>query len=200
MNLGAIKKISGRIVPIVGDDIDTDRIIPARYLKCVTFDGLGEFVFYDERFDKNGKSLNHPIDNPKYKGANIILSGNNFGCGSSREHAPQAIKRAGFDAIIAESFAEIFLGNATTLGIVCITIPEEKIDEIKSIVEANPEAECHIDLENKTLNIDGKNYSFEIKETNRQAFLTGTYDSLFELLQNKDKVIKLEKSLPYRFV
>ncbi|MGA1847414.1 3-isopropylmalate dehydratase small subunit [Deferribacter abyssi] len=200
MNMSSIKKISGRIVPILGDDIDTDRIIPARYLKCVTFDGLGKFVFYDERFDNKGKHLNHPIDNPKYKGANIILTGNNFGCGSSREHAPQAIKRAGFDAIIAESFAEIFLGNATTLGIVCITLPKKRILEIKFIVETDPSSECLIDLEKKLLSIKGKNYNFEIKETNRQAFLNGTYDSLFELLQNKNKIIKLEKSLHYRFI
>jgi len=130
MALGPITKVSGRAVPVLGDDIDTDRIIPARYLKCVTFDGIGQFAFYDERFDNKGKSKGHPIDNPKFKGANIILSGNNFGCGSSREHAPQAIKRAGFDAIVAESFAEIFFGNALTLGLVCVTMPKEKISEL----------------------------------------------------------------------
>lgn len=200
MQSGHIKKVEGRIVPILGDDIDTDRIIPARYLKCVTFDGLGEFAFYDERFDKEGNSLGHPLDDEKFKGSNIILTEKNFGCGSSREHAPQALKRAGIDAIIAESFAEIFLGNSTTLGIVCITLPKEKIEEIYKTVNNTPDIKVVIDLENKTLTVGDKTYNFDMKETNRQAFLTGTYDSLLELLKNKPKIIELEKNLPYRFV
>ncbi|MGA1861891.1 3-isopropylmalate dehydratase small subunit [Deferribacter thermophilus] len=200
MKVGSIKKVEGRIVPVLGDDIDTDRIIPARYLKCVTFDGLGEFAFYDERFDKDGKSLGHPFDDEKFKGANILLTGKNFGCGSSREHAPQALKRAGIDAIIAESFAEIFLGNATTLGIVCITVEKDIINEISEIIINKPLTNVLINLENKTLKVGEKTYPFEIKETNRQAFLTATYDSLLELIKNIPKIKELEKKLPYRFV
>jgi len=200
MNLGPIKNVKGRIIPIVGDDIDTDRIIPARYLKCVTFDGIGEYAFYDERFNSDGSPKNHPMNDPKYKGANIILSGNNFGCGSSREHAPQSIKKAGFDAIIAESFAEIFFGNAQTLGIVCVTLPREKIFEIAKIIENNPQTDCIIDLDAKILTVGDKKFSVDIKESARKAFLDGTYDSLGELLKNMDKVIQFEKTLKYRFL
>lgn len=200
MALGPITKVSGRAVPVLGDDIDTDRIIPARYLKCVTFDGIGQFAFYDERFDSDGSSKGHPIDNPKFEGANIILSGNNFGCGSSREHAPQAIKRAGFDAIVTESFAEIFFGNALTLGLVCVTMPKEKISELAKMVEDNPSLEIEIDIEKKTLKAGGNIYNIGIKESAQKALLDGTYDSLHELLKNMDLVIKFEKELPYRFV
>lgn len=200
MGIDPIKTVKGRIIPIIGDDIDTDRIIPARYLKCVTFDGIGEFAFYDERFENDGTPKNHPMNDPKYKGANIILSGNNFGCGSSREHAPQSIKRAGFQAIIAESFAEIFYGNSLTLGIVCATLSKEKIKEILEIVTNNPSIECTIDIENKTLVVGNNTYNIEIKESARKALIDGTYDSLGELLKNRDKIIEFEKGLKYRFV
>jgi len=200
MGIDPIKTVKGRIIPILGDDIDTDRIIPARYLKCVTFDGIGEFAFYDERFENDGTPKNHPMNDPKYKGANIILSGNNFGCGSSREHAPQSIKRAGFQAIIAESFAEIFYGNSLTLGIVCATLPKEKIKEIAEIVADNPSIECTIDVENKILVVGNNSYSIDIKESARKAFIDGTYDSLGELLKNIDKIRDFEKGLKYRFV
>lgn len=199
MSLGPIKKVSGRGVPIIGDDIDTDRIIPARYLKCVTFDGIGEFVFYDERFNPDGSSKGHTIDNPKFKGANIILTGNNFGCGSSREHAPQSIKRAGFNAIIAESFAEIFFGNSLMLGIVCATMPKSEILGIVRIVEDKPEEVIDIDVEKKSLIIGGKVYNIEIKDSAQKAFLEGTYDSLGELMRNIELVKEFEKGLPYRF-
>lgn len=199
MSLGPIKKVSGRGVPIIGDDIDTDRIIPARYLKCVTFDGIGEFVFYDERFNPDGSSKGHTIDNPKFKGANIILTGNNFGCGSSREHAPQSIKRAGFNAIIAESFAEIFFGNSLMLGIVCATMPKSEILGIVRIVEDKPEEVIDIDVEKKSLIICGKVYNIEIKDSAQKAFLEGTYDSLGELMRNIELVKEFEKGLPYRF-
>src|ERR1700759_5381333 len=117
MALEKITQVAGRGVYVPGNDIDTDRIIPARFMKCVTFDGLGEFLFYDVRKDPNtGKVTNHPLNDPRFTGATILLSGANFGCGSSREHAPQAIQKYGLKAIIAESYAEIFFGNSTTLG------------------------------------------------------------------------------------
>ena len=111
-----IKEVKGSAVHVPGDDIDTDRITPARFLRCVTFDGLGETVFYDERFDSEGKAKPHPLNDSKFTGSSVMVSGSNFGCGSSREHAPQALVRAGFKAVIAESFAEIFFGNSVTLG------------------------------------------------------------------------------------
>ena len=120
-----ISKISGKGVYVKGNDIDTDRIIPARFLKCVTFDELGPALFYDVRFDSDGSSLNHPLDAPQHAGAEILISDANFGCGSSREHAPQAIQKFGLKAVIAESFAEIFHGNCTTLGIPCVVMDKQ---------------------------------------------------------------------------
>src|SRR5512143_3497892 len=122
MSLAKITSITGRAVAVPGNDIDTDRIIPARFMKCVTFDGLGEFLFHDVRNDpKTGVTTNHPLNDPRFRGATILLSGANFGCGSSREHAPQAIQKYGFKAVIAEGFAEIFFGNSTTLGMPCVS-------------------------------------------------------------------------------
>ncbi len=200
MSINPISKVEGRAVPIVQDDIDTDRIIPARYLRCVTFDGLGEYAFYDDRFNPDGTPKKHPLNDERFKGANIIIAGANFGCGSSREHAPQAIKRAGIDAIIAESFAEIFHGNATTLGIVCITLSRSEINKLKSLVEKSPETKLVIDIEKETLYTPEKTYSFQINQNAKRDFLAGTYDSLAELLANMEKVRAFEKELPYSFI
>src|SRR5690606_23057327 len=141
MALEAIKEVRGRGVYVRGDDIDTDRIIPARFMKCITFDGLGEFMFYDVRKNEDGSDKEHPLNDPRFAGATILLSGSNFGCGSSREHAPQAIYRAGFRGIIAESFAEIFFGNSITLGMPCISLTREEIKEIAAAIEADPSVE-----------------------------------------------------------
>lgn len=199
MSLGAIINVKGNAVPVPGDDIDTDRIIPARYLKCVVFDALGGQLFYDERFDSDGKTKGHPIDLPQYKGASIIISGDNFGCGSSREHAPQAIKRAGFNAVIAGSYAEIFFGNCTTLGIVCATADKAVRDALMAEVEANPSKEMVIDVDTMKVSFNGKEYPVQIKANSRKAFLEGSYDSLAELLRGKDAVAKVEKTLQYSF-
>ena len=138
MALAQIKDVSGTGIHLPGDDIDTDRIIPARYLKCVTFDDLAGTHFYDVRFDPDGKPTGHPLDDPRFAGASIMLSGSNFGCGSSREHAPQAIYRSGFRAIIAESFAEIFFGNSTTLGMPCVSASREDIESLGAAIEEDP--------------------------------------------------------------
>jgi len=199
MSINPISKVEGQAIPIVLDDIDTDRIIPARYLKCVTFDGLGKYAFYDDRFNAAGTEKKHPLNDNRFKGANVIISGANFGCGSSREHAPQAIKRAGIDAVIAESFAEIFHGNATTLGIVCITLSRNEINELKSLIEKTPEIKLEIDIEKETLKTPEKSYNFQINQNAKKDFLAGTYDSLAELLDNMAKVRKFEKELPYFF-
>jgi 3-isopropylmalate/(R)-2-methylmalate dehydratase small subunit len=199
MKMEAIKIVKGTAVPVSGDDIDTDRIIPARYLKCVTFDGLGGGLFYDVRFDENGKSLGHPVDAPEYKGARFMVSGNNFGCGSSREHAPQAIIRAGYDVIIAGSFAEIFFGNSTTLGIVCATLGDTERAELMAMLKKTPSAEFVLDVEKQTLTAGGKIYTVGIKDGARKAFLACTYDSLATLLAGKTQVTETEKSLKYSF-
>ena len=146
MALKKILEVTGTCVPAAGDDVDTDRIIPARYLKCVTFEGLGEFLFYDVRFDENGQPKNFPLNDARFTGATILIAGRNFGCGSSREHAPQAIYRYGFRAIVAESFAEIFFGNSTTLGIPCVTVSRHDLGRIRQIVESEPKSEMTIDL------------------------------------------------------
>src|SRR5690606_30539197 len=125
MALEKILKVTGRAVPVVADDVDTDRIIPARFMKCITFDGLGEFAFYDERKNEDGSNKPHPLNEPRYAGAKILISGANFGCGSSREHAPQSLHKYGFRGIVAESFAEIFFGNSCTLGIPCMKVSRE---------------------------------------------------------------------------
>lgn len=193
---GNIKEIKGKAMPMIGDDIDTDRIIPARFLRCVTFDGLGEQAFRDERFDENGNPTEHPMNKPEYKGAKIILSGNNFGCGSSREHAPQAIKRAGYEAVIAESFAEIFYGNSSVLGLVCITMPKAEISELASFIEKNPDTEVIIDIKKAEIKAGDKSYKAGIKPALQKSLLDGTYDTIYELMKNKDKVEEMDKNLP----
>ena len=151
MALKEIRKVTGTCLPIPGDDIDTHRIIPARYLKCVTFEGLGEFLFYDVRFDENGRPKPCTLNDPRYSGATILVCGRNFGCGSSREHAPQAIYRYGFRAILAESFAEIFFGNATTLAIPCATASRDDLGRIRQMIESEPKCEVTIDLAAETI-------------------------------------------------
>lgn len=193
---GNIKEIKGKAMPMIGDDIDTDRIIPARFLRCVTFDGLGEQAFRDERFDENSNPTDHPMNKEEYKGAKIILSGNNFGCGSSREHAPQAIKRAGYEAVIAESFAEIFYGNSSVLGLVCITMPKAEISELASFIEKNPDTEVIIDIEKAEIKAGDKSYKAGIKRALQKSLLDGTYDTIYELMKNKDKVEEMDKNLP----
>ncbi|MBJ7392497.1 MAG: 3-isopropylmalate dehydratase small subunit, partial [Chthoniobacterales bacterium] len=148
MSLAKISQIAGPGVYVPGDDVDTDRVIPARYMKCITFDGLGEYAFYDERFDANGQPKPHPINDLKYAGATILLAGRNFGCGSSREHAPQALYRHGFRAILAESFAEIFFGNSITLGMPCLVMDGRDIRALAALIEEAPQTELNIDIPN----------------------------------------------------
>src|ERR1051325_8039365 len=146
MALAKITHVRGKGVYVPGDDIDTDRIIPARYLKCVTFDGLGAYAFHDVRFDEQGHSLGHPLDDPRHRGASILVSGRNFGCGSSREHAPQSLFYFGIRAVLAESFAEIFFGNSTTLGIPCVKLSVNDRRAVAEAIERQPAEPIEIDL------------------------------------------------------
>lgn len=189
--------ISGRSVVVAGDDIDTDRIIPASFMKCVTFDGLGQYAFYDERFDEQGNSKNHPLDAPEHQGATVLISGRNFGCGSSREHAPQALYRFGLRAIIAENFAEIFFGNSTKLGIPCVSLGADDMEELQAWANANPQADVTIDLPNKQVRAGDKSWTFTMKDAARESLMQGTYDPLATLLANKDAIAKTAASLPY---
>ena len=195
MSLSPIKKITGRAIPVEGDDIDTDRIIPARYMRCVTFDGLGEFLFRDMRQTEDGKSTNHTIDQAKFKGATILVSGMNFGCGSSREHAPQAIVRAGFKAVIAGNFAEIFFGNSTTLGLPCVSAKKEDLQALTQLISSEPSTEVGINLENLKVSAGKLSFAVTMKASAQQGLLTGRYDAIADLLTNLPKVQELAARL-----
>jgi len=198
MSLAKITSVSGRAVPVLGNDIDTDRIIPARFMKCVTFDGLGEFLFHDVRFDpKTGVKTDHPLNQPRYAGATILLSGANFGCGSSREHAPQAIQKYGFKAVIAENFAEIFFGNSTTLGMPCVNAKREDIAQIAAFVEADPQGEVTIDLEKLEVRFGGQRVPITQRDSARDALVNGRWDAIGELLDGVPAVKETAKKLPY---
>ncbi len=188
MALGPVNQVSGTGVFVPGADIDTDRIIPARFMKCVTFDGLGEYAFYDVRFDKDGNKTGHPLDDPRFEGASILLSGPNFGCGSSREHAPQALYRFGFRAVIAESFAEIFFGNCTTLGIPCVCATAEDIQTLAKAVEADPKIEIKVDIDAQRVFFGDQNFTVAVPDTARDALLSGKWDPIADLLDNKEAV------------
>ena len=196
MSLSPIKKVTGRAVPVEGDDIDTDRIIPARYMRCVTFDGLGEFLFRDIRQTPEGKTTNHPIDQTQFKGSTILVSGMNFGCGSSREHAPQAIVRAGFMAVIAGNFAEIFFGNSTTLGLPCVATKKEDLESLTQLIKKEPSTEVQIDLEKLKVTAGNLSFSVTMKASAQQGLLSGRYDAIADLLANLPKVKELAERLP----
>ncbi|MEA5467674.1 3-isopropylmalate dehydratase small subunit [Spirulina sp. 06S082] len=192
--MSEIKTISGRGIPLKGNDIDTDRIIPARFLRCVTFDGLGEQVFADDRQQTNGE---HPFDRPQYQGANVLVANGNFGCGSSREHAPQALLRWGIQAIIGESFAEIFLGNCVALGIPCVTATPKIVEQLQAKLVENPKAAISVNLENKEVRCDDLTVSVQMGEGIRQMFLTGKWDSCGQLTANAEQVKTTAANLPY---
>ena len=192
-----INKVDGGGVYIKGNDIDTDRIIPARFLKCVTFDELGPSLFFDERFDSNGDSRDHVLDAPQYKGAEILISDNNFGCGSSREHAPQAIQKFGIKAVIAGSFAEIFHGNCTTLGIPCVIMSSEDRLRLAARIEAEPDADIVIDIEALTVMCANESYPVTMKDSAREAFLAATYDPLDNLLSDRNTIDAVATKLGY---
>lgn len=197
MALRKIEKVEGRGVFVPGNDIDTDRIIPARFMVCVTFEGLGQYAFYDERKNADGSDKKHPLTDVRFKGASILLSGANFGCGSSREHAPQSLWHYGFRAIIAESFAEIFFGNSTTIGIPCVMASSSDIAKIAALIEEDPKAEIVIDL--KKLEISCKDFSCKcsMPENSRKALCNGVWDPIAELLEAEAQTSKLASTLPY---
>jgi 3-isopropylmalate/(R)-2-methylmalate dehydratase small subunit len=197
MALEKITRLSGRAVQVPGNDIDTDRIIPARYLKCVTFDGLGEFLFYDVRKNADGSDKPHPLNEARFKGASILLSGANFGCGSSREHAPQALQKYGIKAVIAEGFAEIFYGNSTTLGMPCVSASREDIARIAAAVEADPKTEVVIDLVAQRVSFAGQTAPVSVRDSARDALVNGRWDPIGELLDGAADAARVAGRLPY---
>jgi 3-isopropylmalate/(R)-2-methylmalate dehydratase small subunit len=199
MALEKVTTVSGPAVFIPGGDIDTDRIIPARFMKCVTFDGLGEFAFYDVRFNPDtGEKTEHPLNDPRFDDATILLAGVNFGCGSSREHAPQSLAKYGFRAVIAESFAEIFFGNSTTLAMPCVTLTAGEIDQLRQAVDADPAVEITIDLVNKRVRSStGLDFPLNIAESARDALVAGRWDPIQELLDRDSEITAKAKELHY---
>lgn len=189
-----IQQVQGRGLPLRGDDIDTDRIIPARFLRCVTFDGLGDHAFADDRSQLQGK---HPFDNPSYAGASILVVNRNFGCGSSREHAPQALNRWGITAVVGESFAEIFFGNCGAIGVPCVWGDRATIEALQSHIETHPDAEITLDL--NTLQVTSGDFSAAVtlKDGPRQDFLNGTWDSCGQLVAQADQVQATAQNIPY---
>ena len=192
-----ITQVTGKGVYVPGDDIDTDRIIPARFMKCITFDGLGEYLFYDVRKTESGENKAHNLNDPRFAKASIIVTGNNFGCGSSREHAPQSIFRAGYRAVIAGSFAEIFFGNSTNLGVVCVSATNEDRQMLAEAIAKNPDLDICIDLEKQEIRFGEHSIQCEIKPGARESLLKGTYDPLDELLEGAEEVATVVSALPY---
>ena len=197
MALDKITHVTGKGVYVPGDDIDTDRIIPARFMKCVTFDGLGEYLFHDARFNEDGSEKDHPLNDERFGDATIIIADSNFGCGSSREHAPQAIYRHGVRAVIAESFAEIFYGNSTTLGMPCVEASEEQIALLVGTVKQEPDTEITIDLENELITFSNKTFEVRVRATAKDALTQGRWDPITELLENSDATQKTAADLAY---
>jgi len=191
--IGKISHINGKCISLKGNDIDTDRIIPARFLKCVNFDSLGESVFEDDRNTLKGR---HPFDLEENKNASILVVNSNFGCGSSREHAPQALMRWGIKAIIGESFAEIFYSNCIAIGIPCFTLTKKSIHEIQEYNEKKS-LFLKIDLKKSLAKSENLNFKLQIKESSRNMFLSGEWDATATLLKNNYLVEKKLEELPY---
>ena len=192
-----ITQISGTALPIRGNDIDTDRIIPARYLKEATFARMGQYPFFDERYDDNGNLKRHPFNDPKYKGASILFVHKNFGCGSSREHAPQALYRYGIQAIVGESFAAIFAGNCTMMGVPTVTVSHDEVELMMKTVEAEPQTRFTVDLDRKAITFGERRIAIELPETYRSALTSGSWDSTALLRANLPQVKQTASKLPY---
>ncbi|ELY67418.1 3-isopropylmalate dehydratase small subunit [Natrinema versiforme] len=192
-----VNYVSGSGVPIRGNDIDTDQIIPARFMKVVTFDGLGEFAFFDLRFDDDDNQKDHPFNEDRYQDSSVMVVNSNFGCGSSREHAPQALMRWGIDAIIGESFAEIFAGNCLALGIPTVTADSETIEALQDWVDANPNGEIDIDVEAEEVTYGGKTIDVTVDDAQRKALVDGVWDTTALMKSNAGAVREKARELPY---
>ena len=192
--MNQVKEIEGKGIAVVGDDIDTDRIIPARFLRCVTFNGLGEQVFKDDRAAADGE---HPFDLPQYQDANILVVNKNFGCGSSREHAPQAIARWGIKAIVGESFAEIFFGNCVAIGVPCVIVDADAIQKLQAKIQQEPQTFLSVNLETLKVTCGDLSFPVIINEGSRKMFLKGNWDNCGQLISNKEQIEKNARKLPY---
>ena len=197
MSLAKTTTIRGTALAVPGNDIDTDRIIPARFMKCVTFDGLGEFAFYDERDFARQDGRIHPFEEPARADASILISGVNFGCGSSREHAPQSLYHWGIRGIVAGSFAEIFFGNSTTLGIPCMSASEDVRRELSERIAADPGLEVTLDVKNLEIRAGDQTYPASLPASAHQALTEGRWDPIAELLQSTEATKAVDQALSY---
>ena len=194
-----IVTIAGTAIPVRGDDIDTDRIIPARYLKTISFEGLEAHVFEDDRSAAltAGRTAGHPFDDTRFIGASVLLVHSNFGCGSSREHAPQAIYRWGIRVIVGVSFSDIFFGNAALMGLPCVTARREDVDALMARVEENPDTRLRVDLQQLTCDAGGFSCAVHLPAATRDAFVSGAWDTTGMLLARFDEVRDVAARLPY---
>jgi 3-isopropylmalate/(R)-2-methylmalate dehydratase small subunit len=200
MAITRIERIEGTALPMRGDDIDTDRLLPARYLRAITFEGMEQHLFEDERAGSAGgdrvKST-HPFDDPRFRGATILIVNRNFGCGSSREHAPQGLHRAGFRAIIGESFSEIFFGNSLLIGLACVTASPDRIAQLQARVEERPASKPVIDLRESVCELEDLRFPISVPASARDALLTGAWDTTGMLLDRYEEVNAASAKLPY---
>ncbi len=191
------KLIRGRGIVLPGDDIDTDRIIPARYLRMITFEELGKYAFQDERFDESGKPKKHPLNDPRFAGGTVLLVNRNFGCGSSREHAPQSLMRMGIAAFVGESFAEIFSGNCTALGLPAARVSADDARKLQSAVSADPSLDITVDLEAQTVSAGSLRVKLTMPDSDRKSLISGTWDTTATLLSNKEAIATAARRIPY---
>jgi 3-isopropylmalate/(R)-2-methylmalate dehydratase small subunit len=192
-----IRSISGRAIPVSGNDIDTDRIIPARFLRCVTFDGLGEHAFEDDRKQLKAQGKTHAWDDTRFTGARVLVVNSNFGCGSSREHAPQALNKWGITAIVGVSFSDIFYGNCVAMGLPCLRVSVADSEAIQAAVVANPTVEVTVDIDALEVRAGGTSWKGQMGAGHRQQFLTGQWDATSELIAGLAQVKATAKRLPY---
>jgi 3-isopropylmalate/(R)-2-methylmalate dehydratase small subunit len=198
MGVSRVRRVSGTAVPLRGDNIDTDRIIPARFLKAITFEGLEAHLFEDDRQQADAQTpKGHPLSNPAFADATILLVHANFGCGSSREHAPQAIQRRGIRAVVGQSFSEIFFGNAVALGLPCVTVPRAAADALMAIAERDPRATFDVDLEALRVTAAGRSFDVTLPAAARESFLEGSWDATGLLLDRFGDVQRVAERLPY---
>jgi 3-isopropylmalate/(R)-2-methylmalate dehydratase small subunit len=198
MAVERIRQVSGTALPLPGDNIDTDRIIPARYLRSVSFEGLEQHLFADDRVQVDAQAPGtHPFSNPSYDGAAILIVNANFGCGSSREHAPQAIRRRGIRAIVGESYSEIFFGNSVALGLPCVSVAPETADTLIEMVTANPALDVAIDIAAGTVTAGGRSFPMTLPSAARDGFLDGGWDATGLLLDKYEEVEAVAAALPY---
>ena len=197
MPVERIRAIAGTALPVRGNDVDTDRIIPARFLKSVTFDGLEQHLFEDDRREASARGATHVVDEPRYAGASILLVNANFGCGSSREHAPQAICRRGIRAIVGQSFSEIFFGNSVALGMPCVTASADAVQALMAITEREPQTVLTVDLDVLKASAAGQAFDVSLPAAAREAFLDGSWDATGLLLERFEQVRAVAARLPY---